>query len=276
MYARAVIIKLVIFVVAFTMLFWAVRLSNILPQTTLNEDLKSIPVLFGVGNFLFSIISGFVIQVQWRKWDILMDATRGEVSTLRQLFIVAHHFPVKERNDIRFHIYRYLDIYCKGSTSAKGKDLRFRSKKVDDALVRIEDTMFAVSKKYPDVGTWAFTYLTRAMEYREIKLQSSMHRLPLPIRIFLTFATGTVILGSLFLPFVNFIYNYYFTLIVASLAFGIILIVDDFDHPFRPGIYYLSVDPHKHLRNEIHSKLEYYAYDFNKAEKRELINSHKD
>ncbi len=67
MYARSVIIKLVIFVVGFSLLFWAVRMSNILPQVKLSNDIKSIPVLFGVGNFLFSIISGFVIQAQWRK-----------------------------------------------------------------------------------------------------------------------------------------------------------------------------------------------------------------
>ena len=271
MYARSVIIKLVIFFAAFTALFWAIRLSGIFPQQKLNADLRSIPTLFGVGNFLFSIISGFVIQQQWRKWDILMDATRGEVSMLRQLYVVAHHFPVKERNAIRFHIYRYLDILIK---SRKGKEFSYRSQKVDEALMRIEDTMFGVSNKYPDVGTFAFTYLTRAMEYREIKLQSSAHRLPLPIRIFLYFATGAVIISSFFLPFVDLFYNYYFTLVAASLAFGILLIVDDFDHPLQPGIYYLSADAYKNLRNEIRTKLEYYAFDFKKAEENELSNGH--
>ncbi len=274
MYARVVVIRIVTFIFAFTVLFWVVRLSNVLPQARLEEDIKSIPTLFGVGNFLFSILSGFVIQIQWRKWDILMDATRGEVSTLRQLYVVAHHFPVRERNDIRFHIYRYLDTYVKVNTHTKGKDLTFRSKKIDDALIRVEDTMFDVSKRNPDIGTLAFTYLTRAMEYREIKLQSSSHRLPVPIRIFLLFATASVIIGSFFLPFNNLMFNYYFTLIDALLAFGIILIVDDFDHPFRPGIYYLSVDAYRHLRNEIKNKLEYYAFDFDKAEEGELLSDH--
>lgn len=274
MYARSVIIKLVIFIVAFTLLFWIVRLSNILPQAKLNNDIKSIPTLVGMVNFLFSILSGFVIQAQWRKWDILMDATKGEVSTLRQLYIVAHHFPPSERNNIRFHIYRYLDTYIKVNTTMTGKDLTFRSKKIDDALIRVEDTMFAASKKYPDIGNFAFTYLARAMEYREIKLQSSAHGLPLPIKIFLFFATAAVIIGSLFLPFHDLMFNYYFTLIVASLAVGIILIVDDFDHPFNPGIYYLSVDAYRHLRNEIKNKLEYYAFDFKRAEARELLNGY--
>jgi hypothetical protein len=212
MYARSIILKLIIFISVFSVVFWVVRLNNILPLDKLNQDIKSIPTLFGVGNFLFSIISGFVIQQQWRKWDILMDASRGEVSTLRQLYVVAHHFPVKERNNIRFHIYQYLDILIK---SMKVKDFRYRTPKVDEALIRIEDAMFAVSKKYPDIGTFAFTYLTRAMEYREIKLQSNSHHLPTMIRVFLYFATGAVFISSLFLPFVNLIYNYYFTLVAA-------------------------------------------------------------
>lgn len=265
MYARSIVTKLVIFIVGFSLLFWLVRFSGLLSQKALNTDLKSIPVLFGAGNLIFSIISGFVIQSQWRKWDILMDATRGEVSTLRQLFVVAHHFPVKERNDIRFHIYDYLDTYIKVNMSTNVKKMEFRSKEIDDALVRVEDAMFAVSKQYSDIGNFAFTYLTRAMEYREIKLQSSVNQLPLPIRVFLFFATGTVIIGSLFLPFNDLFYNYYFTLALALLAYGMYLIVDDFDHPFRPGIYYLSVDAYRDLRKEIKTKLEYYKFDFAKA-----------
>lgn len=271
MYARSVIIKLIIFIVVFSAVFWSVRLSNLLPQSKLDLDMRSIPTLFGVGNFLFSIISGFVIQQQWRKWDILMDASRGEVSMLRQLYVVAHHFPVKERNDIRFHIYRYLDILIK---DRKVKDFRYRSPKVDEALIRIEDAMFSVSKKNPDIGTFAFTYLTRAMEYREIKLQSNAHHLPTLIRLFLYFATGAVFISSLFLPFVNLFYNYYFTLVAASLAFGILLIVDDFDHPLQPGIYYLSADAYKNLRNEIKVKLEEYHFNIEKVEEKELQNGH--
>jgi hypothetical protein len=274
MYARLVIIRMVVYIAVFTVLFWAVRMSNIIPQAKLDADMQSIPTLVGAGNFLFSIISGFIIQAQWRKWDILMDATRGEVSTLRQLYVVAHHFPVRERNDIRFHIYKYLDVYVRVNANPKGQDLWFRSEKIDEALLYVEDTMFAASKKYPDIGTLAFTYLTRAMEYREIKLQSSIHRLPIPVRIFLFVATASVIIGSLFLPFHDLMLNYYFTLVVALLAFGILLIVDDFDHPFRPGIYYLPVDAYRQLRNEIKKKLEYYSFDFKKAETKELANRH--
>src|SRR5580700_7119898 len=126
MYVRSVLIKIILFIVCFSVFFWFVRLHNIIPQNKLNDDIKSIPTLVGASNFLFSIISGFVIQAQWRKWDILMDATRGEVSTLRQLYVVAHHFPVKERNEIRFHIYRYLDTYINVNSSTDAKKAAFR------------------------------------------------------------------------------------------------------------------------------------------------------
>lgn len=274
MYARSIISKIILFSIGFSLLFWIVRLFNILPQQKLNADIKSIPTLVGAGNFLFSIISGFVIQAQWRKWDILLDATQGEVNTLRQLYVVAHHFPIKERNDIRYHIYRYLDTYVNVNLNEIGKNTVYRSNEIDEELIRLEDSMFTVSKKYPDIGNLAFTYLTRAMEYREIKLQGGLNRLPLPIRIFLYFATGSVIIGVLFLPFNDLILNYYFTLIIALLAYGIMLIVNDFDDPFRPGIYYLSVDAYRDLRNVIRKKLDSYHFDFKKAKAKDNAYDH--
>ena len=269
MYTRSVVAKYLVFILAFSGLFWAIRFYNILPQAKLVADLKSIPTMFSAGNFIYSIFTAFIIQAQWQRWGTLIDANLGELRMLRQLFIVAHHFPVKERSDIRFHIYRYLNLIMSSTIGKKDKDLRYRSKKVDDALARIEDSMFAASKKYPDIGPLSFNYLTSAMEYREQKLQIISQSLPLGLRLFVIFLTFTIIFGTLFLPFSDLVYNYYFALVVSILAFGIYLIIEDFDHPYRPGIHYLSNDGYKNLMKEIKNKLEYYNFDFEKAERKE-------
>ena len=269
MYAGSVILRFIIFILGFGALFWFVRFGNFLPEYKLSEDLRSIPTLFAAGNFIYSIFMGFTIQMQWAKWDSLVNANRGEINMLRQLFIVAHHFPVKERSDIRYHIYRYLEEMVLSYKAKKSKTLRYRSKSVDEALIKVEDSMFAASKKYPDIGPQAFAYLTRAMEYREQKLQFINQQLPVGIRIFVIFATAIVIFGSLFLPFTTVAYNFYFTMVLAILAFGVYLIIEDFDHPHQPGIHHLSVEPYKHLKNEIKAKLEEYNYDFERAEERD-------
>lgn len=269
MYARSVIAKYIVFILAYTGLFWAIRYYNLLPQQLLENDLKSIPTLFSTGNFIYSIFGAFIITAQWQRWEKLIEANRSELRMLRQLFIVAHHFPVKERCDIRFHIYRYLKLFTTSTIGKKDKDLRYRSKKVDDALVRIEDSMFAASKKYPDIGPLAFSYLTSAMEYREQKLQIISQSLPLGLKVFVIFLTFTIIFGSFFLPFNSLALNFYFTIVLAMLAFGVYLIIEDFDHPYRPGIHFLSSEGYTNLMNEIKNKLEYYNFSIEKAEQRE-------
>lgn len=269
MYARSVIAKYLVFILGYIGVFWAVRYYNILPQQLLINDMRSIPTLFSAGNFIYSIFGAFIIQAQWQRWGTLIDANRGELRMLRQLFIVAHHFPVKERSDIRFHIYRYLKLFTLSTMGKKSKDLRYRSKKVDDALVRIEDSMFAASKKYPDIGPLAFGYLTQAMEYREQKLQIISQSLPLGLKLFVIFLTATIIIGSFFLPFASLALNFYFNIVLAILAFSVYLIIEDFDHPYRPGIHYLSSEDYRSLMTEIKNKLEYYNFDFEKAEERD-------
>lgn len=270
MHGKRVIIQFIIFIFIFSLVFWIVRMLNILPESKLSEDLKSIPTLFAAGNFIYSIFTAFIMQAQWQKWNTLNDANKGELNMLHQLFVVAHHFPVKERNEIRFHIYKYIEIVVTSTKQTTGEKLDYRSKEVDQALIRLEDTMFVVSKKHPDIGTIAFNYLTRAMEYREQKLHSVSQRLPIGIKMFVIFSTFVIISGSLFLPFNAVGFNYYFTLIIAILAFGLYLMIDDFDHPFRrDGIQSLSLDGYIHLMQEIHTKLEQYHFDFANAEKQE-------
>jgi hypothetical protein len=266
LYTRAVIIKLVLFIIIFSAAFWYIRLNNLLPDYKLESDLPSIPALFSAGNLIFSVISAFIIQTQWSKWDKLIDANRGEINMMRQLFILAHHFPKQEMNEIRYHIYFYLKTYVEASDVNDPKLIMTRSHEVDKALVQIEDSMFNVSKKYKEIGPLAFSYLTRAMEYREIKIQFTNQSLPLGIRIFVIFATFSVIFGSLFVPFNNIGFNYYFTMVLSLLAFGIYLIIEDFDYPYRPGSFVLNVLLYKNLMEEIKSKLQQRGFDVEKAD----------
>jgi hypothetical protein len=266
LYARAIIIKIVVFIAGFSALFWYIRLSNSIPMYKLEEDLRSIPVLFGAGNFIYSIFTGFIVQTQWTKWDRLVEANRGEITMLRQLFIFAHHFPRNEMLELRYHIYNYFKTYIESSDTKDYKLLATRSRTVDDALIKIDDSMFKILKKHPDRSSLATSYLTRAMEYRERKIQLSNQRLPQGIKLFVNFATFSVIFGSLFLPFNNILFNYYFTLVVALLAFGIHLIIEDFDYPYRPGNYVLSVGSYIQMRDEIKAKLEQRGFDVDKAD----------
>ena len=127
LYARAIIIKLILFIVVFSAAFWYIRLHNLLPDYKLEADLRSIPALFSAGNLIFSVICAFIIQAQWSKWDKLVDANRGEINIMRQLYILAHHFPKGEMNEIRYHIYSYLKTYIEASNVQDPRQILLRS-----------------------------------------------------------------------------------------------------------------------------------------------------
>ena len=119
------------------------------------------------------------------------------------------------------------------------------------ALNQLEDYMFSITKKYPDAGTTAFGLLSRAMEYREVKLENAYHRLPPTLRLFIIFGTSTVILSSLLIPFVSLILNYFLALIFAVIAFAMYLLIDDFDHPYRKTNRNLTIQIYEELLNEV-------------------------
>jgi hypothetical protein len=143
----------------------------------------NIAPFFSATNLIFSVISAFVIQAQWHKWDKLIDSSRGEMNMLRQFYVMAHHFPAELKDEIRLKICQYLDILISDSIIHYKRSER--SKKVDDALHQLVDVMFVISTKYPEKGALAFGFLNRAMEFREQKLQNGTQHLPKALRLFL-------------------------------------------------------------------------------------------
>lgn len=266
LYTRGIILKFITFAAVFSVIFYIARVYNIVPEYKLEADRFAIPALFSAGNLIFSIVSAFIIQAQWTKWDRLIDANRGEITMMRQVFILAHHFPKEDMNRIRYQIYNYLKTYIETSDGKNHKALSIRSIEVDNALTQVEDSLFNASKKHPDIGQMVFSYLTRAMEYREAKIQYTNQRLPRGIKLYVNAATYSVIFGSLFVPFNYIGVNYYFTLVVALLAFGVLVIIEDFDHPYKPGSFVLTVRLYKVLLDEIKTKLILRGFDVDKED----------
>jgi hypothetical protein len=58
-------------------------------------------------------------------------------------------------------------------------------------------------------------------------------------------------------------------MVVALLAFGVYLIIEDFDYPYRPGSFVLTVGIYRNLMNEIKAKLEQRGFDVEKTSAKE-------
>ena len=254
MYLRLIYFKIIIFILLFSAVFFEIHIYNLLPTRKLSENLDSIPWLFSAIALIFSILSGFIIQSKWNTWNALIDASQGELTMLRRLHIIAHHFPPASKEQIRQGISSYLEQIIKESTS--DYDRGIRSTSVDEKAVKLEDILFVILQKYPESGTIALNYFVRSMEYREKRLQNGALHLPRALRYFFIFSTSCIILSSLFIGVGSLLYYYLFTLIIGLLSFGIYLLVDDLDHPYHEGNWHLSTKGYEELYHVVKKKLE--------------------
>jgi hypothetical protein len=252
---KTISFKLFVFISLFSGVFFIIRFLNLLPALNQQNNLSSIPWLFSAISIIFSIISGFVIQSKWHTWDELIDAIRGELSSFRQLHIMAHHFPNEITDTIRQHICRYLEIFI--TESRRQQNLGSRSVEIENALYDLEDAIFNARKADSESAALAFNILRDCMSYREQRLQNSAHKLPLGIRVFMISATAAMIFSSLFIGVETLLYDYIFTLIIGFLAYGIYLVVDDLDNPYRPGDWQLKADEYEELFDEIKKECGY-------------------
>lgn len=247
---RIIFVKLIGFFALFNLLFFCIRFFNLLPPVKLIENNASLPWLFSAIELIFSIISGFIIQSKWSTWNALIDATHEELSSLRELHILSHHFSINIHNKITEKICNYLTLIIQ--ESEKNMTLDERSEKVDRAIFDLEESIFGIDySQHPNIGAMSFDLMRKVMEYREKRLQNILHSLPLGVKVFIIFATITSIFTSLFIGVASIAYDYLFTSIIALLTYGIYLLIDDLDHPYRPGQWHLSMKGYKRVLQEI-------------------------
>lgn len=85
--------KIVIFATLFSIMFFLLHAADV-ARTVIREDMEDlggIPWLYSAVCLIFSILAGFVIQHEWDQWNDFVDAIKGEVSTLRSLWLWSQH-----------------------------------------------------------------------------------------------------------------------------------------------------------------------------------------
>lgn len=241
-------VTVIVFAIIFTIIFFVFRYSG-LPSTGTSTTAINLPWLFSAISLIFSIVSGFIIQSKWQTWNELIDAAHGEVSTLKQLHMLANHFPPSIRRAIRSDILNYLNTILDETTQQK---ISTRSQKVEQAIYKLEETILDLDySEHPNIGSLTFDLVRKCLEYREKRLQNAAHTLPRGVRFFAWTATTSIIFTSLFVNIDILLYDYIFTLLIAVLSFGVYLLIDDLDHPYRPGQWQLTKEEYRILRNEI-------------------------
>lgn len=241
MHLRVIYFKITGFIILFTIIFTILHSLQILPMKKSVDIQNNLPWLFSAISLIFSIISGFIIQSKWQTWNELIDATHGEISSLKQLHMLANHFPRVVQNTIRIHIADYLSLIIEETST--DTIVGERSEKVEKSIYTLEETVLDINfSEHPNIGALAFDLVRKCLEYREKRLQNISHKLPVGVKFYIVGSTFAIVLFSLFVSISQVYYDYVFTLILSLLAFGIYLLIDDLDHPYRPGQWQLTKD----------------------------------
>jgi hypothetical protein len=241
-----------IFSIVFTIIFFTFRYSG-LPSTGESTTAINLPWLFSAISLIFSIVSGFIIQSKWQTWNELIDAAHGEVSSLKQLHMLANHFSPEVQKTVRIDILSYLGFILNETSGLQSSS---RSENVERAIYKLEETFLDIDySEHPNIGSLAFDLVRKCLEYREKRLQNIAHKLPRGVRFFILTATCAIIFSSLFVNINIMVYDYIFTLLIALLSFGVYLLIDDLDHPYRPGQWQLTKKEYRTLYNEVKKNL---------------------
>jgi len=241
--------KAVVFAILFSIAFFWIRTRNLMPLTDLSKNLSSMVSLYSVIGIIYSIISGFIIQNQWNIWDKLIAACNAEINALRQLLLLVHHFPQPYPKNIKIKIKSYLTLLV--NEFWKDKDLGVRTGEINKSLSEIEDTLYYASEEVPKLNIVTLNLLNEIVRNRELRLHYSSRHLPVLIKLFVVYMTFTMITLSLFIPMNNVYIDYVFTFSVALHCFTLYLIIDDLEHPYRPGTWHVSMKEYARLLAEM-------------------------
>ncbi len=247
--AGGTINKIFIFIIFFSLFFSLVKLVGLVPLQSAN-DASSLGWLYSVAGVIFGVLSGFVIQMKWQIWDRLVEATNGEIASIRQLHSLIHHLPKLQRDEIKVNLKLYLGRMIEAHSEA---EMELSNTKIYASLHNLEETIYKLydDEKVTNIDSIAYELFRKIMDWHEkwVNYQEE-HLLPV-IRFFILSNAILLSVLSVLLPVANLGLDYIFTLSISLLAYAVYLLIDDLDHPFRHGNWHLSTKGYSDLLKEL-------------------------
>lgn len=247
----SVSIRFFLFFLFFSILFALVRFSGIIPLAWGSGDLTAASALISIIGFIFSVVAGFIIQTKWNIWDKLVEASHGEITSFRQILLLAHHLP----DEYKKSIHTEMKLYLTQVVEANWRDFDSGKQRpeAEKAWAALEEKIYSLSESEQTVK-WApiaYDLLSKVMEWRQQRYNYSQRHTPVSLKLFLIANVTIISTLGLLLYVSNPIIDYIFTGSIAFLAYSVYLLIDDLDHPYRPGGWHLSLRDYFALLTEI-------------------------
>jgi hypothetical protein len=238
--------KLFTFVVVYSIFFFLFRFSKFYLPSELKDNLNGISWLYSVIGLIFGIISAFIIQTQWNRWDNLTNAARGEIDGFRSLLLLSNQFPDHIKQQIKNSTITYLNCLLRDE-GWRQVDKGERSETVENAIRSLQDLIFHVEDKAPKLADISFSICSDIVDHRNNRLHYSSAHLPYFLKITVNFSAALIIFLALFVYVPNIYFDYMYKISIGLLSFLLYTVINDLDHPYRPGNWHLTNDSYKQL-----------------------------
>ena len=240
-------IKFLLFFIVFITVFSVVRILGVDIYKEAHHDLAGIGWLFSIIGLIFSILSGFLIQHLWDKWERIQKVVLEEINALDHLLMFsASHSDTQEKTytlikEYIGHVIGYEWTSKVKLTEASGAVL---------ALKDFNEEYVASAHSQQDKTTQ--TKLINTLLYvRDRRILLATRRMPYIIKNTFLLSTILVIVLSLFVAIESIPLDFLFTISIASLVFAIYLIVDDMDNVLSPGAWHISSKLYKEFLKKL-------------------------
>lgn len=243
------IIQIILFFIAFSAVFYGVRLIPGMDISSLNPSMDGVGWLYSQIGLIFGVFAAFTIQSQAKKWDELLSAIRQEVNNLRRLFWLSYHLTPVQAKKLRGNIRNYLSLVI--HEGWKDIDTGHRSTNMEFAIQSLQEVVFDISHDIAAYSPTATAIIRSIFESREERMFQSAKRTPLLLKATIYVGAFFMIGLSFFIAVSNFWINFIFVGSISFLVVLIIMVIEDLEHPYRPGHWHVTQEAYQILLNEV-------------------------
>ena len=241
--------KIIGFVVVFSTGFYLLRTGEFYNQKVLLADLGGIPWLYSAIGMIFSVLAAFVIQKEWEKWNSLLSSVKAEVGSLEELWFWSLHFSEGLRLKFRNTIVAYLEVVIQEDW--RKSEQKGRSQEVEEAILALHNAVYEMFENNKDLFPSTFSIFSDIIRHRADRLYYASQQMPSILRHTLIFGAGLVVFLSFLVGIKSVALDYVFTVSIATLAFTVFMVIDDLEHPLRPGGWHLTKKDYQNLLKRI-------------------------
>jgi len=245
-------LKIIVFAIVYGVAFYFFRNSEFYNYRLLAADIGSLPWLYSTIGSIFGIISAFIIQKEWQRWNDLVDSVKGEVSALSELWLWSSRLSDSNRLQIHNSIKQYLKVIVNEGwqKTEKGEV----SDELEEAITEMNNVVSDINDSNPILSTIAFSLFGNVMNYREKRLRFGSSQMPRVLLNTFRFATFLMIFLCPLIAVKDHALHLLFSISISALSFIIYTVSLDMDHPLRPGGWHLTTSDYSNLLKKLESK----------------------